>query len=216
MRLIALVCCCFGATSAFQLSSRTTSKVPTDKSKNHVAQAFAAAALSTVLLLTGPPPALASDTAAQINLKSLPPSSVSIEIGDLPVVGSLLSGTYTKVPDGSVKTKPGVVIKSPSDKVKAISQIATGGHLEFDVSGLLNTHLDVDVAADEAGTARIVAKSPLIPKLPFRNLASTEQKQQNTGKKESEWNVVTNLGNGDSYYYNEKTGVTQYQRPDKI
>jgi len=106
----------------------------------------------------------ASDTAAQITLQQLPPSSISIEIGDLPVIGNLLSGTYIKVPDGSI-AKPSLVIKSPKDKVKAIQSIAIGGHLEFDVGGKISTHLDVDVAADESGTAKVVVQSNLSPKL---------------------------------------------------
>jgi hypothetical protein len=179
----------------------------------HAATAAATAALS-VLLSTATLPAFASDVAAQISLDRLPPTSISIQIGDLPVIGSLLSGTYSKVPDGSI-ANPSVVIKSPKDKVKAISSIATGGHLEFDVGGKLSTHLDVDVAADEAGVAKVVVKSNLIPKLPFKNMASSMIGSP-TGGKESQWNIVTNLGSGESYYYNVKSGVTQFDRPDKI
>lgn len=100
------------------------------------AAAAAATAALTILLTTSPMPALASDSAAQIKLEQIPPTSISVEIGDLPVIGSLLSGTYSKVADGSI-AKPSIVIKSPKDKVKAISSIATGGHLEFDVTGKL-------------------------------------------------------------------------------
>jgi hypothetical protein len=163
-------------------------------------------------------PAQASDVAAQISLDRIPPTSISIQIDDLPVIGSILSGTYTKVNDGSIKD-PSITIKSPKDKVRAISSIATGGHLEFDVGGKVSTHLDVDIAADEAGTAKVIVKSNLIPKLPFKNLASSNTvtgTKSTTGGKESQWNIVTNLGNGESYYYNAKSGVTQYDRPDKL
>jgi hypothetical protein len=162
-------------------------------------------------------PVFASDVAAQISLDRIPPTSISIQIDDLPVIGSILSGTYTKVTDGSIKD-PSITIKSPKDKVRAISSIATGGHLEFDVGGKVSTHLDVDIAADEAGTAKVIVKSSLIPKLPFKNLASinTVTGKSSTGGKESQWNIVTNLGNGESYYYNVKSGVTQFERPDKI
>jgi hypothetical protein len=176
-----------------------------------LAQVAATAALSA--LLAGSP-VYASDTAAQISLQQLPPTSISIQIQDLPVVGNLLSGTYTRVADGSVAT-PSVVIKSPKDKIQAIQKIATGGHLEFDVAGKINTHLDVDIAADEAGRAKILVTSGLIPKLPFKNMASSSIGSP-TGGKESQWNIVTNLGNGESYYYNSKTGVTQLDRPSKI
>lgn len=112
-------------------------------------------------------------------------------------MGNLLSGTYTKVADGSIKN-PSITISSPTDKVKAISEIATGGHLEFDVGGILSTHLDVDVAADEAGVAKVRVASGLIPRLPFKNLASASAGSP-TGGKPSPWNMVTNLGSGGTY-----------------
>jgi hypothetical protein len=176
-------------------------------------------AILSMSLVAAPFPAHAtSNAAAQISLDSLPPTSISIQIQDLPVVGNLLSGTYSKVPDGSI-TKPSIVIKSPKDKIKAISTLATTGHLEFDINGnILTTHLDVDVAADEAGKANVVVQSNLIPKLPFKNVASSSSssKQIGGGGKESVWSVVTNMGNGESYYFNAKTGDTQFERPERI
>lgn len=164
------------------------SKLP-NKSMAQVKTAATAATAALSVLLATNAPAFAGSTAAQISLNSLPPNSVSIQVGDLPVVGGLISGTYTKVPDGSIKN-PSVTIKSPSDKVKAISNLATGGHLEFDVKGLVGTHLDVDLAADEAGVAKVRVASNLIPPLPFKNLASAAANSP-TGGKESQWNVVT-------------------------
>ena len=201
------------AVSAYQPNNPQRRSSSPPPSSNRAATAAATAALA-VLLSTSPLPAVASDAAAQITLQQLPPTSISIQIGDLPVIGSLLSGTYTKVPDGSI-AKPSLVIKSPKDKVKAIQAIATGGHLEFDVGGKVSTHLDVDVAADESGTAKILVSSNLIPKLPFKNMANSVVGAP-TGGKESAWNIVTNLGNGESYYYNVKTGVTQAARPDRF
>jgi hypothetical protein len=174
--------------------------------------ALSIAALS-LLLSTAPAHADAASS-AQIKLDALPPSSISIQIQDLPVVGKLISGTYTRVPDGSVPN-PSIIIKSPTDKLKAIKDIATGGHLEFDVSGKIQTHLDVDVAADKAGVAKIRVASGLIPKLPFSNLASSAAGSP-TGGRESPWNMVVNMGTGETYYYNEKTGVTQYIKPDRF
>lgn len=156
--------------------------------------ATAAATALSLLLWTTPAPAGASPTAAQISLNQIPPTSITVKIDDLPFVGKILSGTYTKVPDGSFTGNPSIVITSPSDKVKAIRQIATGGHLEFDVQGKINTHLDVDIAADEPGVARVRVASELIPPLPFKNLASSQSSP--TGGRESAWNIVTNMGNG--------------------
>jgi hypothetical protein len=206
--------------SAWQPQTPRSSVTPKQQQNPQpAAAAVAATGILSALLLTGTPVALANDaTSAQITLNSLPPSSVEISIGDLPVIGSLVSGTYTKVPDGSLGKgyKPSVVITSPSDKVKAIADIATSGHLGFDVHGsFINTHLDVDVATDEAGVARVRVASPLIPKLPFKNLASASGGTAKGGKA-SPWKMVTDMGNGESYYYNEQTGVTQIARPDKF
>ena len=190
-------------------------KIPQTRAKSAQSNAAtAAAAAALTILLSSTAPAVATPEAAQITLNEIPPKSILVDIPDLPVVGRLLSGTYTKVPSGSVKGKPSITINSPPNKVKAIADIATGGHLEFDVNGKIKTHLDVDIAADEAGVARVRVASNLIPPLPFKNLASAQGTP--TGGKESEWNIVTNLGSGDSYYYNMKTGVTQLARPDKI
>ena len=170
----------------------------------------AAVALSLLFSMTEPAFASSKD-AAQISLESLPPATVSVQIGDLPIIGSLLSGTYTKVPDGSIGGKPSVVIKSPADKISAIKAFVTGGHLEFDVNGLINTHLDVDVGADEPGIAKVRIASKVIPVLPFKNEATLSSKPSG---KPTPWAVVTNMGSGESYFYNEDTGVSQYERPD--
>jgi hypothetical protein len=164
-----------------------------------------------------PDAAIASDRAAQVSLDRIPPTTISIQIQDLPVVGNLISGYYTKVDKASFKgVEPSIVIQSPKDKIGAISAIAKGGHLEFDINGKISTHLDVDVAADEAGKLKVLVQSNLIPKLPFKNMASSAFTTPIVGGKESAWNIVTNLGTGESYYYNVKTGVTQYERPDRI
>ena len=132
--------------------------------------AVAAAGLALVLAFGSAEPALASTTAAQISLDTIPPTSIKIDIKDLPVVGNVISGTYTKVADGSIKS-PSVTIQSPKDKLSAIKNAASGGHLEFDVNGVVKTHLDVDVSANKAGTLTAKVASPLIPKLVFDNTA---------------------------------------------
>ena len=131
---------------------------------------IAASAALALLLTTTEPAWASSSSAAQIHLNSLPPSTISVQIGDLPVVGNLLSGTYAKT--NTPTTAASVVIKSPSDKVGAIKNAASGGHFEFDVDGLISTHLNVDVAATKAGEATVRVTSPLIPALPFKNSAS--------------------------------------------
>lgn len=181
----------------------------------HVKFASAAATAALAFALAGnPSQALAdSTTAAHISLNSIPPTSVKVDIKDLPVVGNLISGTYTKVDDKSV-SKPSVSITSPADKVSAIKAIAGEGHLEFDVDGVVTTHLDVDIATDKAGVATVRVASPLIPKLPFRNAAGGTVLP--TSGKTSDWFKVTNLGDGESYYYNEKTDTAQLDMPKRF
>ena len=91
-----------------------------------------------------------------------------------------------------------------------------GGHLEFNVDGLLTTHVDIDVAADEAGVLTAKVSSPLIPKLPFKNSASSGTTPTAGKGKSSDWFMVTNLGDGDVYYFNEKSGATQFEKPAKF
>ena len=209
------------ATAATAFSApKTTPAVKTDAANANVGvaqKAFAAAAASASLvsvLIGGPLEAGAtSKTAGQISLNSIPPTSVKVDIRDLPVIGDVLSGTYTRVSDASDKSPASVSITSPKDKVGAIKAAATGGHLEFDVDGLVATHLDIDVAADEAGVLTARVSSPLIPKLPFKNGASSAPK---VGGKASDWSSVTNLGDGKVYYYNSKTDETTYQKPATI
>ena len=198
---------------------KATPAVKMDAAANAgVAQkAFAAAAASASLAfaLVGSPleASATSKTAGQISLNSIPPTSVKVDVRDLPVIGDVLSGTYTRVSDASDKSPASVSIISPKDKVGAIRAAATGGHLEFDVDGLVATHLDIDVAADEAGVLTARVSSPLIPKLPFKNAASSAPK---VGGKASDWSSVTNLGDGKVYYYNSKTDETTYQKPATI
>jgi hypothetical protein len=219
------------SSSSSSLNSLLHVPVVSNNSFASVARTAAGAATLAVLLTVGTPffaaPAFAastgtSTTAAQIYVDQIPPSTISIQIGDLPIVGNLLSGTYAKVDTTTAiinkNIAPSVVIKSPKDKAKAISA-AAGGHVEFDIAGKagLKTHLDVDVATDEAGVARVRIASDLIPPLPFKNLASSSSSTSSSkGGKESKWQIVTNMGNGESYYFNTKTGVTQFEKPDRI
>ena len=107
--LLALV----AAATAFT-TPKTTPAVKTDAAKNvGVAQkAFAAAAASASLvsvLIGGPLEAGAtSKTAGQISLNSIPPTSVKVDVRDLPVIGDVLSGTYTRVSDASDKSPASV------------------------------------------------------------------------------------------------------------
>jgi hypothetical protein len=65
-------------------------KLPPARAK--VASAAATAALA--VLLSAAAPALASTTAAQVSLNQIPPTSISVEVGDLPFVGRIFSGEW--------------------------------------------------------------------------------------------------------------------------
>jgi hypothetical protein len=203
------MCVILAASTNAYTPSKPTKKVSILKPS--VATAAAAAALS-VLLATGEPAFANSKLAAQIQLNSIPPTSVQVNIRDLPLVGDILSGTYMKVSEPI--SNPSLTIESPKDKIGAIKSAATNGHLEFDVNGLIGTHLDIDLSAEEAGVARVRIASPLIPQLPFKNPAASAPAI--SGKEDSEWFVVTNMGSGSSYYYNQATGETQYQKPKGV
>ena len=107
----ALLLALAASASAFSAPSKpaVAKKAP---AANPVAAAVATAAASASLafVLAGSPldAHATSKTAGQISLNSLPPTSVQVNIKDLPVVGDLLSGTYTKVSDADVKS-PSVV-----------------------------------------------------------------------------------------------------------
>jgi hypothetical protein len=213
------ICWSFSDVSAFQTPKPIPVASTPSAAVANAARATAAATLA-VLLTVGAPvePAVAASGAAQIMVDQIPPSTISIQVGDIPVVGSIISGTYAKLDKNAVKqlkSPPSVVISSPKDTFKAVKAAASEGHIEIDIGGKvgLKSHVDVDLAATEAGVAKVRVASNLIPSLPFKNLASDPYA---TGKEKSQWNLVTNMGNGESYYYNSETGVTQYEKPSKF
>jgi hypothetical protein len=172
--LVTLAAFCVASSAAFSSHKQpvsTKNVLPTLPSPDAATATAAATAALAVLLMTAEPALATTTQAAQIHLNSLPPTTISVQIGDLPVIGKLLSGTYTKI-DSPFNNAAAVIIKSPTDKIGAVRNAATGGHLEFDIDGLLATHMEVDVAANKAGAATVRIISPLIPQLPYKNSAS--------------------------------------------
>lgn len=205
---LAVAATAYMPSNGMQQPAPTKSQMAAVKRRNPFVAATATAALTFLLSIA---PVEASNSAGQIELNSIPPTSINVDINDLPIIGKIISGTYTKVADGSINN-PSITIKSPKDKVAAIKG-ATTGHLEFDVKGLIGTHLDVDIVTDESGVATVRVASPLIPKLPFKNAANKAVSKVAGDKKPSDWSIVTNLGDGKSYYYNEKTGMSRTEKP---
>lgn len=174
-----------------------------------------------MLLLTSPEVSFASNTAAQVAFNSIPPSTVELNLSDLPVVGKLLSGTYSKVASatnksgssGISKENASISISSPSDIIGAAQNLVQNGHAEVDVSGIIDTHLNIDVAANNPGVATIRVESPLIPKLPF---TSKINNANGNGEKDSKFWEVTNMKSGRVFYTNSVTGESFYRRPGNI
>mmetsp|Transcript_18658 Transcript_18658/g.40612 ORF Transcript_18658/g.40612 Transcript_18658/m.40612 type:complete len:239 (+) Transcript_18658:205-921(+) len=205
--------------------TRNLSVPPQSKSENLVRNFALAGALVTALLT--PDPALAtSKTAAQVQIDAVPPKSILIDIADLPLIGQIVSGTYARLDTGATKAVGGalggessssITIRSPEDKVKAIQDIASTGHLEFDIGGKLETHVDIEFATPKAGQLEVLVESPLIPKLPVKNaLTETTKTSVIRGGKKSAWSAVTNLGDGSVLYTNSKTGASQKEKPADI
>ena len=105
-----------------------------------------------------------------------------------------------------------------------------------DVDGLVSTHVDVNVATVVPGELTVKIYSPLIPELPFKNSANAPPTSPPgsgsgggrggespvpkspprgivKGGKASDWDSVTNLGTGNTYYVNAKTGEKRYADP---
>ena len=102
-----------------------------------------------------------------------------------------------------------------------------------DVDGLVSTHVDVNVATVVPGELTVKIYSPLIPELPFKNSANAPTSPPGgsgggrgealvpkspprgivKGGKASDWDSVTNLGTGNTYYVNAKTGEKRYADP---
>jgi hypothetical protein len=140
--------------------------------------------------------------AAQVTINSLPPQSVEIDLRDVPIVGKALSGTYYKLKK-PLDREASIKISSPNDKLGAIQEAADTGNLEFGLEGLFRSKLEIQLQPNQPGVAPVEVRSPLIPKWPF-------------GRRKSDWSQVTNMGNGEIYYFNTKTGETTLEKPRDI
>lgn len=168
---------------------------------NGIMASATAATLKTLASFVAVDDSKQSDTAAKIEINSVPPTSIHLDLTDIPIVGGMLSGTWAKV--GPLKSKPSVKVGSPKDKIGAIRKFLDHGRLEFDIAGMLTTHLDVDVEPNKRGQASVMFRSALIPKWPF-------------GRARSDWNRVTNMGTGETYYFNNVSGEAQYEEPEEL
>lgn len=139
------------------------------------------------------------ERAARVTINRLPPQSFELDLTDVPIVGKALSGTYAKI-KAPLGKKASVQVASPKDKLGAIQAASDTGKLQFGLDGLFQTNVDIELEPNQPGIVPIEVKSPLIPKLPF-------------GKQKSDWNQVKNMGNGEVYYFNARTGDRQFEKP---
>ena len=109
-------------------------------------------------------------------------------------IGVKLPGDLKGAADGALKGDLALVVKSPamSFNVPLLGKLS--------IPAINNERFDIDITTS-AGRAVIEVKNDNIPALPF------------PGKKSSQWQAISNLGNGETYYYNTKTGATQYEYP---
>lgn len=173
---------------------------------NGVINSATAATLSLLASFVPPDTTAGSDQAAKVTLQSFPPTTIQLDLSDIPLVGGMISGTWAKVAAPLKSNKPpSIVVASPTEKFGAIRNFLDRGRLEFDIGGLLTTQLKVDVEPnDQGGEALIRLSSKLIPKWPFGRTTK------------SNWNRVTNMGNGETYYFDSVSGQAQYEEPDEF
>ena len=130
--------------------------------------------------------------------------ALSVDVTDInspPVVDLPVLGRFGVSPS---KAKPtvkvsgdlvGTALSAKDGKVKVTVSTPKIGPLP----ALDDEVLDIRIASSP-GTVGVTISNPAIPKLPV-------------GGGTSDWNVVQNLGSGATYYFNSKTGVTQYANP---
>lgn len=148
--------------------------------------------------------AAAAALAGAVVASPLAALALSIDVTDInspPVVDLPVLGRFGVSPS---KAKPtvkvsgdllGTALSAKDGKVKVTLSTPKIGPLP----ALDDEVLDIRIASSP-GTVGVSISNPAIPKLPV-------------GGGTSDWNVVQNLGSGATYYFNSKTGVTQYTNP---
>ena len=111
-------------------------------------------------------------------------------------ISIVLPKDLKKAADGALKGDVALTFASPAP-IKVTLPAPVG---KQQLPPVPETRLDVDLAP-LPGRAIVQVKSPVIPGIKF------------PGKKASDWNIALNLGSGEAYYFNTKTGATSYDAP---
>ena len=192
-RTISLVSCIV-AINALQLPSQNKRAVAAPKALSKVAGAAALAAALTV----APGAALAGPLTVEVgDLAGASKTGLTV---DLPVLGRFAVAPAAKTGKATI---------SVGGDLFGAAQNALGGKAAVTVTtpplgplpALDGEVLDIRIAS-QPGTLGVTITSPGLPKLPI-------------GGGTSDWQAITNVGSGATYYYNTKTGVTTYDSPIK-
>ena len=206
--LRAILCLAVGASS---YAPSTGLKLPR-------AHDIAAGCIATGLACAAPALAAGDDLSVKVNSLNLPTKELTIDVGGVPPLFSggrvtaqlsfdtkkqkdaadisiALPKDLKAAADGAAKGDVALTLQTVPIKVALPAPIGTQK-----IPGVGPARLDVDVNL-LPGKAIAEIRSPAIPgiKLP--------------GKKVSDWNMVVNMGSGEAYYFNKKTGTTTYEAP---
>ena len=218
---------------SLRLNANSSLSRPAFKPADVGKRAAVVGALLTAWSLSLPFPALAAPPRDALNVEIVRPPAGLREgrvtgfttAVKIPGIAPVFGGGRTDVevrfnPAGSKGAKSGtsdIEVKLPGD-LKGAADAALRGHVsaqlkspdlslslpvlgKISIPAVNGERIDVDVSTPSPGRAVIVVTNKNIPSLPF------------PGKKTSNWQAVTNMGDGDCYYYNIKTGVIQSEVP---
>ena len=191
-RTISLVSCIV-AINALQLPSQNKRAVAAPKALSKVAGAAALAAALTV----APGAALAGPLTVEVgDLAGASKTGLTV---DLPVLGRFAVAPAAKTGKATI---------SVGGDLFGAAQNALGGKAAVTVTtpplgplpALDGEVLDIRIAS-QPGTLGVTITSPGLPKLPI-------------GGGTSDWQAITNVGSGATYYTNSATGETSWTKPD--
>ena len=84
---------------------------------------------------------------------------------------------------------------------------------KYSVKGTIYDPLNLASTYDNNWLREAEIKHGRVCMLAFAGYVANDAGIKFPGKKASDWNIALNLGSGDAYYFNTKTGVTQFESP---
>ena len=156
--------------------------------------------LSTISTSIAAPtqPALSADNqpaTVRSTLPKLSPSPLRLKARSLPIVGGFLANRFGTADESAVKT--------PENALVALSS-------------LKGESTDVVDMAMEGGEETAKIRKSIIPTLSFQKSPTPASVAKGIVDKLSDWVKVENMGNGETYYFNEKTFERQFEMPATV